>query len=68
MMECMNFLARLLTSLGEVEETVSPIQIVRKDKQRISKMYANLAGGKPLATALAEIGTALDQKGELPPG
>lgn len=58
----------LLTNLGEVEERLIPIQITRKDKRRISKLLVNIKSGKPLGTAVEEIGFALDEKGGLPPG
>jgi multidrug efflux pump subunit AcrB len=58
----------LLTSLGEIEETTSPVQITRVDKQRVSKLIANLEEGKALGTAVGELTSALKEKGELPPG
>ena len=56
-----------LTNLGTVQESLAPIQIVRKDKQRISKLFANLEG-VPLGTAVSVIGEALDEKGRFPAG
>lgn len=58
----------VMASLGEIEEKQSPVQITRKDKRRVSKLYANLGKGKPLGTAVNEISAALDEKGNLPPG
>ena len=58
----------LLTSLGEIEETTSPVQITRVDKQRVSKLIANLEEGKALGMAVSELTRALEEKGELPPG
>lgn len=58
----------LLESVAEIEETVSPIQITRKNKQRISKVFANLEGGKPLGTAVGEITSAIGASQKLPPG
>ena len=58
----------LLESLGEVEETREPVQIVRKDKRRVSKLFANLKGTKPLGTAATEIGTAISKSGIIPAG
>ncbi len=60
--------ALLLTNLAEVEERLIPIQITRKDKRRISKLLTNIKSGKPLGTAVDEIGLALDKQGDLPPG
>ncbi|MDB9822708.1 efflux RND transporter permease subunit [Deltaproteobacteria bacterium] len=58
----------LLTSIGEIEETTSPVQITRIDKQRVSKLFANLEEGKALGTAVSELTGALEEKGELSPG
>ncbi len=58
----------LLTGLGRVEQGLAPVQITRKDKRRVSKLFANLGSGKPMGTAVDEIAGALDEKGHLPPG
>jgi len=58
----------LLTTLGDIKETTSPVQITRVDKQRVSKLIANLAEGKALGTAVSELTESLKEKGELPPG
>lgn len=58
----------LLTNLGKVEETVSPVQVTRIDKQRVVKLYANLKSGKPLGTAVNELSDLLKGKGKFPPG
>jgi len=58
----------LLTSLADIEETRAPIQITRKDKERISKLFANLEGGKPLGNAVMELSAALEEQGQFPPG
>jgi len=58
----------LLTGLGRVEETVAPVQIIRKDKRRVSKLFANLVGNKPLGTAVAELSRAIDERGSMPLG
>ncbi|MBP8130998.1 MAG: efflux RND transporter permease subunit [Candidatus Hydrogenedentes bacterium] len=58
----------LLTSLASVEETRAPIRITRKDKERISKLFSNLEGWKPLGNAVMELSAALGEKGEFPPG
>jgi HAE1 family hydrophobic/amphiphilic exporter-1 len=58
----------VLPSLGEVQQKTSPIQITRKDKQRISKLLANLAGAKPLGIAVDELSKKIDESGKLPVG
>ncbi len=58
----------LLTSLGEVEETTSPVQITRKDKMRISKLFANLDPKTSLSTAVGDLTAAMDDKGGLESG
>jgi len=56
-----------LTTLGHVDEDLAPIQITRKDKRRVNKLFANL-GDIPLGTAVAELSGALDEGEALPPG
>ncbi|MCK4602554.1 MAG: efflux RND transporter permease subunit, partial [Phycisphaerae bacterium] len=58
----------LLKTVASVSETQAPVQIIRADKQRVSKVFATLAGGKPLGTAADEISTAIREKGSLPAG
>lgn len=59
----------LLTSLGEIAETEMPIQIIRKDKRRLAKLYAQLDEKRlPLGTAVGQISRLLDEQVELPPG
>ena len=58
----------LLTNLARIEEGLSPVQITRKDKRRVSKFFSNLATSKPLGKAVAEISAAIDEKAGLPPG
>jgi HAE1 family hydrophobic/amphiphilic exporter-1 len=58
----------ILTSLGDVQQKISPIQITRKDKQRISKLLANLVSTKPLGIAVIELSKQLDESGKLPVG
>lgn len=58
----------LLESVADIEESVSPILITRKNKQRISKVFANLEAGNPLGTAVAEITSAIGASEVLPPG
>ena len=58
----------LLTSLGNVEETTSPVQITRKDKSRISKLFANLDENTSLSTAVKDLTAAMNEKGGLESG
>ncbi|MBN2475735.1 MAG: efflux RND transporter permease subunit [Pirellulales bacterium] len=58
----------LLANLGEVIADEMPIQIVRKDKRRISKLTSQLADSLPLGIAVNQISQAIDEKGNLPPG
>jgi len=58
----------VLASLGDIRQKISPIQITRKDKQRISKLMASPSIAKPLGIAVAELGKQLDESGKLLPG
>ena len=58
----------LLTSLGDVEQRLAPVQITRKDKIRISKLLANLKGGAPLGTAVNKLSESIDSNAYFPPG
>ena len=58
----------ILASLGEVVETEMPIQITRKDKRRVSKLYAGLDRNLPLGTAVNQISATIDKQINLPPG
>lgn len=59
----------LLTSVSRIEENEMPIQIIRKDKRRIAKLYSQLDERRlPLGTAVNRIGELLDERGGLPPG
>ena len=60
--------ALILATLGTVEERKIPIQIIRKDKQRIAKMTAQLAPDLPLGKAAQLISQAVDQRLSFPPG
>ena len=57
-----------LTNLAQLEEKTAPVQITRSDKRRISKLFGNLLGGKPLGTAVNEISQAIDERNLLPAG
>ena len=58
----------LLKNLAYVEETTAPVQIIRKDKLRISKLFANLDEDLPLGTAVKMTTEALNEKGGFLPG
>jgi HAE1 family hydrophobic/amphiphilic exporter-1 len=58
----------LLASFSKVTESEMPIQIVRKNKRRISKLTSQLAEDLPLGTAVNKLSEAIDQRGNLPPG
>lgn len=57
-----------LSNIGAIEETLAPVQITRKDKQRISKFYANLSLDLPLGTAAQQLVAAFEEQTPLPPG
>lgn len=59
---------QVLSNLATVEERLAPVQINRYDKRRVVKLFANLAGGFPLGTAVQMLTDAQDSKLELPPG
>lgn len=57
-----------LSNIGEIEESLSPVQVTRKDKQRISKLYANLGPDLALGTAATELVAAYEKQYEMQPG
>jgi len=57
-----------LSNLAEINQRIAPIQITRKDKQRVSKVLANLGSNLPLGTAVDLIGGEIDSEGHFPPG
>lgn len=58
----------VLTNLAELEHRVAPIQIARHDKQRVTKVFANLAPELALGTAVNMISEQIDSQGQFPPG
>ncbi len=58
----------LLETIASVKEGLAPVQITRKNKQRVSKLFANLTGEIPLGTAVDRINRAIAAKGQFPPG
>ena len=57
----------LLETLASVEEGRAPVLLTRKDKRRMSKLYANLNPGLPLGTAVNLISNVIDTEGDFPP-
>jgi HAE1 family hydrophobic/amphiphilic exporter-1 len=60
--------ATLLSSIGQIEESVAPVQIIRKDKQRISKLTANLAAHAALGDVANQLSAELDNSKIIPLG
>lgn len=60
--------ALVLAALGHVSEEPTPIQIIRKDKERISKLTSQLAPTLPLGKAVQLISQQLDTEVPFPPG
>jgi HAE1 family hydrophobic/amphiphilic exporter-1 len=58
----------LLANLGTITEGRMPIQIIRKNKRRITKLLSQLGPGMPLGTAVNYMSQALDERGNFPPG
>ena len=58
----------VLESLGELEQSLAPVQVTRKDKRRVSKLFANLGEGMPLGTATDGIVASIESKQLLPAG
>lgn len=57
-----------LSSLAEIEQTRSPVQITRTDKRRVSKVLAQLIERTPLGTAVDGLSKAVDDQAMLPAG
>jgi hydrophobic/amphiphilic exporter-1 (mainly G- bacteria), HAE1 family len=57
-----------LDALAAVTEGDSPVQITRVDKRRASKIYAQLAAGIALGSAMSGLDASMDQKGVFPSG
>jgi len=58
----------VLGNLAEVETRLAPIQISRKDKRRVSKLFANLGPELPLGPAATQISDVLESSSLLPLG
>jgi len=57
-----------LAALAAIDPSSVPVQITRKNKQRISQVFANLRQGAPLGTVVDQISSEVDTKADLPPG
>ncbi|MGC9053445.1 MAG: efflux RND transporter permease subunit [Candidatus Hydrogenedens sp.] len=57
-----------LTTVAKVEERVAPINVLRKNKRKIEKLFAGLTPRKPLGTAVAELTDVIKKYGNLPQG
>ncbi|HOV61981.1 MAG TPA: efflux RND transporter permease subunit [Candidatus Hydrogenedentes bacterium] len=57
-----------LEGLGNVEDRMSPVRIIRKDKTRISKLFCNLDPKYPLGTAVEEIRRIMTEDIGMPVG
>ena len=58
----------VLESLGEIEHGFAAVQVTRKDKRRVSKLFANLGEGMPLGTATDNIEASIESNQLLPIG
>ena len=58
----------VLSDLAGIEQRIAPIQIARQDKRRVTKVFANLAPGLALGTAVNMISEQIDSQGQFPPG
>jgi len=57
----------LLNTFGEVEEMVAPVQILRRDKNRVSRITGNTDASLPLGRAVTEVAGLLED-GRMPAG
>ncbi|MCS7237610.1 MAG: efflux RND transporter permease subunit [Thermoguttaceae bacterium] len=58
----------VLTSFASIVQDEVPIQIFRKDKERVQKLTAQLAEGVALGNAAAQLSNAIREKAGFPPG
>jgi HAE1 family hydrophobic/amphiphilic exporter-1 len=57
-----------LASLGDLEQSITPTQITRKDKRRVTKLLSGLTKALPLGTAVTELTTHMQTEADLPAG
>jgi len=58
----------LLSSLAGTEQRIAPIQITRKDKMRVSKVFANLAPDLPMGKAVNLLSNEINTNVHYPTG
>ncbi len=58
----------LLSNLARVETGTIPVQITRKDKRRVAKLFSRLESHKPLGTAVGELTAFMETGAHMPPG
>lgn len=57
-----------LTTVAKIEERTAPVNVLRKNKRKIEKLFAGLAPKKPLGTAVTELTDVIKKYGNLPQG
>ena len=55
-------------TVAALEESRAQVQITRRDKRRVTRVFANLSDALPLGDAVNAISAAMDTEGHLPPG
>ena len=58
----------LMENIADFEETVPPIKILRKNKNRIVRLYSNLGEGTSLGEAVPKLISEVEKQKILPPG
>ncbi len=58
----------ILSNFTSIQEQEAPVQITRSDKQRVSKLMADLGPELPLGTAVTLLSQRIDAAALLPPG
>lgn len=57
-----------LETMADIVEETAPVQVNRRDKSRISAIYASTVGTTPLGTAAQKLAAAIDENIDMPPG
>ena len=57
-----------LNSVADIQETRMPIQILRVDKERVTKLFSQLIGNYPLGKAVKALSHALNTQASFPAG
>jgi hydrophobic/amphiphilic exporter-1 (mainly G- bacteria), HAE1 family len=58
----------VMSGITDIEETVSPVKVLRKNKRRMSKLFSSLTAKKPMSTAVEELNEAIRENVQTPPG